>query len=86
VSGNLEVRTLPSVFQTVHTGAVAFLDFGDAFNDGEQLRLHASTGVGLRILFPQFNRAVLRVDLGFPLESAADIDPMSITAGFDQAF
>lgn len=85
-SGNLELRTLPLFFQTFHVGGVAFLDIGDVFNPTEQTKAHASIGLGARILFPQFNRQVLRVDLGLPLEKLNNTNSSYLVVQFGQAF
>ena len=46
----------------------------------------AVIGVGLRVLFPQFNRDVLRLDLAFPLETIAGAWAPRFSAEFGQAF
>lgn len=77
---NVELRTLALNLWTIHVGGVAFYDAGDAplgFNQydpsGKFLAagFHQSAGLGLRVLFPQFNRDVVRLDLGFPFEMRA---------------
>jgi len=85
-SGNLELRTIPMTFHTSHIGGVAFLDLGDAFNSPQQINTHGSLGVGVRVLFPQFNRQVLRADLGFPLEHLKKAVPSYLVLQFGQAF
>lgn len=78
---NVELRTTALNLWTLHVGAVAFYDGGDAPTSllhsagaaGSSVEVpptwHQDVGVGLRILFPQFNRDVLRLDLAFPLEA-----------------
>jgi hypothetical protein len=65
---NVELRSVALNLWTVHIGGVLFYDGGDAplslLNPG----WHHGAGVGVRILFPQFNRDVLRLDLAFPFE------------------
>lgn len=85
-SANLELRTIPVTFHTSHIGGVAFLDLGDAFNSPDQINTHGSAGVGVRVLFPQFNRQVLRADLGFPLERLKNATPSYLVLQFGQAF
>lgn len=77
---NVELRTLPLNLWTIHVGGVLFYDGGDAppswnlfDQSGTLLRAgyHQDAGVGLRILLPQFNRDVIRLDLGFPFELAS---------------
>jgi hypothetical protein len=62
---NLEYRTAPLVVRTVHLGGVLFLDSGSAFN--ERPDMVSAVGVGLRILFPQFNVNPFRIDFGYVL-------------------
>ncbi len=47
---------------------------------------HQDAGIGLRVLIPQFNRNVLRMDLAFPFEIAAGGYVPHFSASFDQAF
>ena len=62
---NLEYRTPPVVVHTVHLGGVFFLDSGSAFN--KRPELVTTVGVGLRLLFPQFNVFPFRIDFGYVL-------------------
>ncbi|ADO74491.1 BamA/TamA family outer membrane protein [Stigmatella aurantiaca] len=62
---NLEYRTVPFVFQTLHLGGVLFYDAGSAFDRRPDV-VH-SVGVGIRFLFPQFNLYPFRVDFGYVL-------------------
>ncbi|NPC49058.1 hypothetical protein D7X99_13210 [Corallococcus sp. AB032C] len=62
---NLEYRTAPLVVRTVHVGGVFFLDSGSAFN--ERPEMVTTVGVGLRVLFPQFNVFPFRIDFGYVL-------------------
>ncbi|WP_426745205.1 BamA/TamA family outer membrane protein [Myxococcus faecalis] len=62
---NVEYRTAPLVIKTVHVGGVLFLDSGSAFNDRPDMV--TSVGVGLRLLFPQFNVNPFRIDFGYVL-------------------
>jgi len=65
---NVEYRTAPLVVRTVHAGGVLFWDAGSAFERGPHF-VH-SVGVGLRLLFPQFNIAPFRFDVGYVLNDA----------------
>lgn len=65
--GNLEYRSIPLEILSVQVGGVLFADAGDAFDRFNQLALKSSVGFGLRLAFPQLQRSVLRVDVGFPL-------------------
>lgn len=62
---NLEYRTAPLVVRTVHLGGVFFFDSGSAFDTSPDM-VH-SVGVGLRLLFPQFNVFPFRFDFGYVL-------------------
>jgi outer membrane protein assembly factor BamA len=62
---NVEYRTAPLVVRTVHLGGVLFFDSGSAFNDRPDM-VH-TVGVGLRLLFPQFNVLPFRLDFGYVL-------------------
>lgn len=88
---NVEFRTLPLNFWTLHVGLVAFYD-GAALWGGRDpnqpsqalpLLYRHSVGVGIRTLFPQFSKSVMRIDMGIPLmpEGAPPQTWFSITFG-----
>nr|WP_228530660.1 MULTISPECIES: BamA/TamA family outer membrane protein [Myxococcaceae] len=79
---NLEYRTRPVVVRTVHAGGVLFWDAGSAF-DTTPAPVH-SVGVGLRLLFPQFNIAPFRFDLGYVLNGARPPFTGRIQGGAEQ--
>jgi hypothetical protein len=92
---NVEARTTALNLWTIHIGGVLFYDAGDTpdvidgySRGGERLRasLHQDVGVGLRILFPQFNRDVVRLDLAFPFEQPGGSYAPAFSAEFAQAF
>ncbi|MCU0681828.1 MAG: hypothetical protein MUF34_06155 [Polyangiaceae bacterium] len=89
VSSNVEFRSRPvEIFSTL-VGAAAFYDVGGAFRGFDRLNIHQSLGAGLRVLFPQINRTVLRGDLGFPLEAGGPppgVSRFSFYVAFEQAF
>lgn len=89
VAYNLEFRTRPIEILTCQLGAAFFFDAGDAFDGFSKMRIKKSVGFGIRGLFPQLDRAALRVDVGFPL-NPVDITsrayPFEIVATFSQAF
>ncbi|MCM2323403.1 MAG: outer membrane protein assembly factor, partial [Oligoflexia bacterium] len=85
-AANLELRSRSLRFKSVHWGTAFFYDVGDAFNAPSELRLHQSVGAGLRIVFPEFNRAALRLDFAMPLERLPDAMPSYFVAKFGQAF
>ncbi len=80
---NLEYRTLPLVFESVHIGAVAFYDAGSVYGALADARLHHDLGVGLRVLFPQFNHTPFRADFGLPLDRNGFA--LLVSYGSDQA-
>jgi hypothetical protein len=88
---NVELRTTALNLWTIHVGGVLFYDGGDAplgFNQYDRngnflaAGFHQAAGLGLRVLLPQFNRDVLRLDLGFPFE----IEPGGYVPRFSFAF
>jgi len=88
VTYNFEFRTRPIMVFSSPVGAAAFYDVGNAFAGFDRFRVYQSAGVGLRVLFPQFNRQVLRGDIGFPLTrgSLPGVSPVSFYVSFEQAF
>jgi hypothetical protein len=91
---NLEYRSSSFEFLKTQIGGVAFFDAGDAAQGFDMLRAKQSVGAGIRILFPQVNRNVLRFDVAVPLRrgpfpetgSALPVDPVGFYFSFDQAF
>jgi len=86
VVGNVEVRSRPIEVLSVQMGVAAFYDVGDAFRDFSVMKLKQGVGGGLRFVFPQAQRAVFRVDLGFPLSPSDPAADTTIVAEFEQAF
>jgi hypothetical protein len=88
VTTNLEYRTRSFEIGSILLGGVAFYDVGDAFNGFDRLDPKQSVGGGLRIVFPQIERAVLRLDVGVPIMAGArpsDVPPVSFFVAFHQA-
>lgn len=83
LSVNTEFRTRPLQLYSVLAGLAAFWDAGDAVNDLRALQPQHSLGVGLRLLFPQLDRDVFRLDVAWPLRDGSG---PTFTAGFEQAF
>lgn len=81
---NAELRTLALNLWTVHVGAVLFYDGGDAPSTLAAGTWHQDVGAGVRVLLPQFNRDVIRVDLAVPLPP--DAAGVRVTASWGQAF
>jgi hypothetical protein len=70
---NLEYRTLPVEILTLHVGLVLFLDAGAAFPQSPWVH---SVGVGLRFLFPQFDRETARIDFGYVFDEPGGPRPL----------
>lgn len=81
--GNLELRSTAFSLWFFRIGGVAFYDTGHAADRVQDLRLQHDVGLGLRILIPQVNRDVLRLDVAW--DTSGDGVPL-VTAGFSQAF
>lgn len=91
VAYNVELRSAPLELWTVQVGGVAFYDAGAAYDTGDEFDLKQSVGAGARIVFPQLDRSVLRVDWALPTEidpevGATSIFPGRFTVTFKQAF
>jgi outer membrane protein assembly factor BamA len=67
---NAEFRTRSIDILSMHSGLAAFFDAGDATDSFEHLYLRQSAGIGLRVVFPELDRVVLRADWAFPFEPA----------------
>ncbi|MEO6954412.1 MAG: BamA/TamA family outer membrane protein [Polyangia bacterium] len=84
---NIELRSIALNLWTLHVGGVLFYDGGDAPSSLLTAGYHQDAGVGLRILFPQFDRQVLRLDLAFPFErGSGGVYGPRFSVGFGQAF
>jgi hypothetical protein len=97
VSMNIELRTRPIEIFATHWGAIAFYDAGDAFDcfrgrdcaNGFVLRSDA--GVGLRMVWPEVERAAFRLDVAVPFNRTPTPDgrlpdAWQLSFGFGQAF
>jgi hypothetical protein len=88
-AANLEYRTRSIELAAIHFGAALFYDVADAFDHVGDLDPKHSVGGGLRVVFPQIDRTVLRFDVGVPVSSAplpSDVPPVSFFLAFQQAF
>lgn len=88
-SANLEYRSDPVEIKAVQLGFVLFADAGDAFETFREMHIKQSCGFGLRAVFPQLQRYVLRADLGFPLTPnvlPAQQYKADLVVTFNQAF
>jgi hypothetical protein len=89
VTANFEFRTRPVEILACQLGGAFFFDAGDAFEGWEDFRPKQSVGFGLRVLFPQLDRTVMRADWGFPITKGyrePDGFPGDIVVTFKQAF
>ena len=91
VAFNLELRTRPLDAWTIQLGAAAFFDSGAAYDRDESPELRQSVGTGIRLVFPQLERTVMRVDWALPLETDPAVGVDTILPGrfivtFSQAF
>ncbi|CAN5503190.1 hypothetical protein BH09MYX1_BH09MYX1_32540 [soil metagenome] len=89
VSSNLEYRTRGFQLLGTQIGGVLFYDVGDAFDDFSKLQPKQAVGVGLRMVFPYFDRVVFRADLGFPISASplpTGVGPVQFIVTFNQAF
>jgi hypothetical protein len=67
VAASLEFRSRAVEILGCQLAGAAFFDSGDAFDGFAAMRLKQSVGFGARILFPQLDRVVMRVDWGIPV-------------------
>lgn len=88
VALNAEFRTRSIDILSAQTGLAAFFDAGDASDHYADLHLRQSAGIGIRILFPQADRVVLRGDWAFPFTPVPGYStfPGAFYVTFDQAF
>ena len=86
IAMNAELRSTSLDILSAQVGAAAFYDAGDAWDGNEKVRLKQSVGVGLRVLFPEFDRIVMRVDWGFPISPGYSSLPGAFVLSFGQAF
>jgi hypothetical protein len=93
---NIEYRSPPIQVLSVFIGGALFYDVGDAFGStictgtnppvcsAEKLQMKSGAGAGLRFAFPQLQRAVFRLDAGFPLNRADEAE-VTVIGVFNQA-
>jgi len=85
-AANAEVRTSSVDILSMHVGLAAFYDVDGAADAVDELTFLQSAGLGVRILFPYFDRIVFRADWGFPLSPGYSTFPGALFVGFGQAF
>jgi hypothetical protein len=81
---NTEFRTKPLSVLTTLVGGAVFWDVGHVAENFDALKLHHGVGAGIRVLIPQLDRQVFRLDLGFP--APGSLSQVTFFAGFYQAF
>jgi surface antigen Omp85-like protein len=86
VAMNVELRSTSLDILSAQVGAAAFYDVGDANDRVEKFHLKQSVGLGVRVLFPEFDRIVMRADWGFPLTPGYSTFPGGFFLSFAQAF
>jgi len=88
VALNTEARTRSIDILSAQVGLAAFYDVGGASETFQDLHLRQSVGGGVRILFPQADRTVLRADWAFPFTPTPGYAtfPGAFYIAFDQAF
>lgn len=85
---NAEFRTDSVDILSAQVGLAAFYDVGDAADELSEIRLAQGAGAGLRFLFPQAERTVMRLDWGFPFNAPKGAPPWpgAFYFTFGQAF
>ena len=72
---NFELRSAPIEWEAVHLGGVVFYDIGRLYGRVNDDALRHSIGIGLRLLFPQFNRSPYSFDVGVVDHPAPGVVP-----------
>ncbi len=89
VAATLEYRSRAAQILGCQLGGALFFDAGDAADGFDKMRIKQSAGFGVRVLFPQLDRVVMRADWGFPLTRGVVPTggfPGDIVVTFRQAF
>ncbi|HET9929632.1 MAG TPA: BamA/TamA family outer membrane protein [Polyangiaceae bacterium] len=86
VAMNLEFRSRGINVLSFQCGLAAFYDAGGTASRFDALAVKHSAGVGLRVLFPTFDRTVFRADWAFPLNPGYDHFPGALFFTAGQAF
>jgi hypothetical protein len=84
LQNNIEYRSTPLLWSSLHLGGVIFYDSGSVHYNWESLVWKQSLGIGTRILFPQLNRSVFRIDFAMPLNENGW--QVLLSAGSGQSF
>lgn len=86
VAYSTEFRTRPLEILKTQWALVFFHDAASTYETVSDLQIHHGVGMGIRTLFPQFDRVAFRLDVGVPLRRPADVSPFSVIFTVDQAF
>lgn len=89
VAATLEFRSRAAQILGCQLGGAVFFDAGDAADGFDKMLVKQSAGFGVRVLFPQLDRVVMRADWGFPLTRGVVPTggfPGDIVITFRQAF
>lgn len=91
VAASIELRSFAINVLSARLGLVAFYDLGGVAEELPSVALHQSLGTGVRVLFPQINRACFRLDWAAPLTAGRGRSPDRALPGsvyftFGQAF
>lgn len=86
VAANAEFRTPGVDILSAQVGLAAFYDLGAANDQLREAAFYQGTGAGVRILFPQAERTVMRLDWGLPVSGDRPALPGAFFFTFGQAF
>jgi len=84
--GNVEARTVGLRVAFTRLGLAAFWDFGHVAPTFKDLVIHHDFGAGLRLLIPQLQATVIRLDWAIATQGPTAKLPGRIMAGFTQGF
>jgi Omp85 superfamily domain len=93
LAANLEYRSEPWDLWSLHSGFVLFYDGGGVFGGDDPAQpsqplvfaWRQSVGAGLRLQFPQFDKAPIRIDFAWPIAAPAGTQSW-FTFAYGQAF
>ena len=86
---NFEYRSPPLRWSFIHLGVATFYEGGSVYEALSDYEWKHSVGGGLRLLFPQLNRSVFRIDIAKPLSPYPDgqaSPPFVLSIGSAQGF
>jgi hypothetical protein len=88
VAANVEYRTRAVSLASIQFGGAAFYDVGDAVDAWKSFTPAHDVGLGLRVVFPQIDRAAFRFDFAVPVSTKPlpnGVDPFQFFFTFNQA-